>query len=159
MNNKVCVVCGFDKKVEEHHLIKRAIGGSDDEENLVYLCPNHHWIADFGDEKDRKIILEEIKKISGKVGKEISKEEKEQLDKKIRVLEEEYLCLGLFNRNFKPFTEEEWERHKETWNYENSRKQLLGRGLNPYQCSLLHKRVEILILIRKLKKELDDMRF
>lgn len=62
MKNKKCVVCGFDKKVEKHHIVKWRELGSDDEENLVNLCPNHHWIADFGEPEDRLEILEKINK-------------------------------------------------------------------------------------------------
>lgn len=36
-----CVVCGH-LITEQHHLIPRAYGGSDDPANLVALCPNHH---------------------------------------------------------------------------------------------------------------------
>lgn len=64
--SKSCVICGFNKKVEQHHLCKYMDYGSDDEKNLVYLCPNHHWIADFGDEKDRELLLRKVKEITGK---------------------------------------------------------------------------------------------
>lgn len=35
-----CVVCGFDKLVEIHHLDHNKQNNSQD--NLVGLCPNHH---------------------------------------------------------------------------------------------------------------------
>ncbi len=35
-----CVVCGFDKVLEVHHLDKNRDNNS--KENLVPLCPNHH---------------------------------------------------------------------------------------------------------------------
>jgi len=46
--NGKCVVCGFDEIVEVHHILQRCNGGTDDEENLVLLCPNHHALADKG---------------------------------------------------------------------------------------------------------------
>ena len=157
MNNKQCVICGFDKRVHLHHIIKRKECGSDKEDNLVYLCPNHHWIADFGGEEDRLEIIEMIKKITGKCGTEISDEEKKILDRKIRALEEEILCL-VQKEKYKSFSDEEWEKHKETWNYETTRKWLLGRGCSKEQSYLLHRRSEILLLIRLLRKELEEIK-
>jgi len=158
MDKKQCVVCGFDKRVHSHHIIKRRIGGLNTEENLVLLCPNHHWIADFGTEKERRIILELITKVTGKTGKGISDNEKKHLDEKIKVLQEQF--MGAFRKRRKwEFSEEEWEKHKCTWNYENDKKNLLGRGLNEIQCSLLHKKAEILILINKLEEELEKIKF
>ena len=29
-----CLICGFDKKVHLHHIIKRKFGGIDEEENM-----------------------------------------------------------------------------------------------------------------------------
>ena len=46
MIEKECIICGFDKRVHKHHIVKRRELGSDDEENLVFLCPNHHWEYD-----------------------------------------------------------------------------------------------------------------
>jgi len=162
--SKKCAVCEVNRGVCAHHIIKRRKGGSDDEGNLVYLCPNHHWIADFGTDKEKEIVLNLIKEKTGKEGKEIAECEKEELDEKIKALEEDYLCgvpfptlaNGTYN---KPFSEEEWKEHKKGWNYENNFKMLLGRGCTPIQCQLLHKKAEILILIRKLKKELGKIRF
>ena len=37
---KQCMVCGFDKIVELHHLDKNKKNNS--ENNLIGLCPNHH---------------------------------------------------------------------------------------------------------------------
>ena len=159
MEEKKCIVCGFNKGIEKHHIIKRRVGGLDEEENFVFLCPNHHWIADFGTDEERLEILNLIKEITGKSGKEIDGEEKKILDKKIKALEEEYLCgvpfptfwNGTYN---KPFSEEEWENHKNTSNYSSTKSWLLGRGCSVIQSSLLNKRAEILILINKLKDEL-----
>ena len=37
---KSCIICGFDKVVELHHLNQNKQDSS--EENLLGLCPNHH---------------------------------------------------------------------------------------------------------------------
>jgi hypothetical protein len=37
---KQCIICGFDKVVEVHHLDENH--NNDSENNLVPLCPNHH---------------------------------------------------------------------------------------------------------------------
>jgi predicted restriction endonuclease len=63
---KECIICGFDKIVHEHHLHKWNDFGSDDDMNKVYVCPNHHWILDFGDEHESAQLLKEIKKKTGK---------------------------------------------------------------------------------------------
>ena len=55
-----CVVCGFDEIVEVHHILPQHLGGTDDPENLVVLCPNHHALADRG--------MLEIKDMHIKVG-------------------------------------------------------------------------------------------
>lgn len=46
--NGRCIVCGFDEIVEVHHILSKYLGGSDDIENLILLCPNHHALADRG---------------------------------------------------------------------------------------------------------------
>jgi HNH endonuclease len=45
---KVCMICGFDVVVTVHHIIPRRLGGTNELENLVVLCPNHHAMADKG---------------------------------------------------------------------------------------------------------------
>ena len=39
-----CFVCGFENEhaLEEHHIIPRSLGGTDDEDNIVLLCANCH---------------------------------------------------------------------------------------------------------------------
>src|SRR5438552_2296496 len=53
-----CEVCGWapseyllkffvhGRLIQIHHLLPISCGGTDDEENLLILCPNHHAIAD-----------------------------------------------------------------------------------------------------------------
>lgn len=40
-----CAICGWDIHVHVHHILPRENGGRNDPENLVILCPNHHWMA------------------------------------------------------------------------------------------------------------------
>ena len=48
----VCAVCGWDglgwsEIIEAHHIIPFTAGGRVSDENMVFLCPNHHGIAHF----------------------------------------------------------------------------------------------------------------
>ena len=149
MEQKKCVVCGFDKYVENHHIIKFSDYGSDEEENLVYLCPNHHWIADFGDIEDKKWIIEEIKKVSGKIGKKMNEEDLKKFKKKARRLVEE--SLGRY-------TDKEWkEKNMEnTFNFECYIKDLRKRAFNGITSRNANKRAELLLLRDKIDDELKD---
>lgn len=148
MENKSCVVCGFDKKVHEHHIVRRRDCGTNTDENLVYLCPNHHWIADFGEEEDREEILLLIKKITGKIGKKLSNEEQEILDLKIKVLQE-----GVWGKNV--WDEDFWNNFKETSNYFSSRSWLLGRGCPAEVTREMNDKADKLILIHKIKSTMN----
>ena len=67
---KGCEICGFWKFIERHHIIKQIDWGSNGSSNLVYLCPNHHKMADsfrYGNE-----FLKLIKKKTGKCGEKLS---------------------------------------------------------------------------------------
>jgi hypothetical protein len=63
---KKCVICGFDKVTHEHHLKMLSEYGLDKQDNIVTLCLNHHWIADFGDKIDQEILLRKIYEITKK---------------------------------------------------------------------------------------------
>ena len=55
---KKCIVCGFDKIVELHHLDENKSNNS--KENLIGLCPNHHkMLHDFRFRVEMRKILEE----------------------------------------------------------------------------------------------------
>ncbi len=55
---KKCMVCGFDKVVELHHLDENKENSS--EQNLIGLCPNHHkMLHDFRFRKEMRRLLEE----------------------------------------------------------------------------------------------------
>ena len=54
---KACVICGFDRVVDLHHLDKNKKNNS--ETNLIGLCPNHHkMLHDF---RYRVEMLQELK--------------------------------------------------------------------------------------------------
>jgi 5-methylcytosine-specific restriction endonuclease McrA len=45
----VCEFCGWEpiekRQLHAHHVVPRCHGGTDDPENLIVLCPNHHSTA------------------------------------------------------------------------------------------------------------------
>lgn len=147
MEKKKCVVCGFDKGVEKHHIIKRRDMGSDESDNIVLLCPNHHWVADFGEEEDRLGILNLITEITGKTGLKLSEKEQQILDLKIRVLHESSLGNAVWDKSF-------WEDFKKSSNYLTQRTWLLGRDCPSELSRELNIKSDKLILIRKLKETL-----
>lgn len=57
-----CEICGFDRFIEVCHIIPAVLGGGFEEENILYLCPNHHRLFD-----NQLILREEWGIISGKV--------------------------------------------------------------------------------------------
>lgn len=59
---KSCILCGFDKVVEVHHLDNNH--KNNDKNNLVPLCPNHHRMIHTKRWKD-EVILELDSKIRG----------------------------------------------------------------------------------------------
>lgn len=40
--------CSQSVGLEVHHIIPRSQGGTNKENNLIVLCPNHHHLADRG---------------------------------------------------------------------------------------------------------------
>tara|TARA_Y100000310_G_C20240035_1_gene604204 strand:- start:4 stop:546 length:543 start_codon:yes stop_codon:yes gene_type:complete len=59
LKTKTCIICGFDKVIQLHHLDHDHKNNSDD--NLVGLCPNHHkMLHDF---QFRDEILKELNRI------------------------------------------------------------------------------------------------
>ena len=41
-----CEICGFDRTVQRAHIVPVRDGGSHEKENILVLCPNHHWLFD-----------------------------------------------------------------------------------------------------------------
>jgi len=39
-----CYFCGFDELVQKHHIIRKKDGGTDENDNIIFLCPNHHYL-------------------------------------------------------------------------------------------------------------------
>lgn len=150
------MVCGFDKRVHSHHIIKKREFGSDEEENLVDLCPNHHWIADFGEERDRLEVLELIKKVTKKCGKEISSDEKKRLDDLAFALLEEMFNIDWSGKKHFEVEEHEKETWRDGFNYQSSIRWLTDRmgGANYIQHSLIQRRAEILLIMKLLRREL-----
>jgi len=60
VTGKNCQICGESRAVNMCHIIPREEGGADLEENLIPLCPNHHYLFDqarLTKEEFGKIIL------------------------------------------------------------------------------------------------------
>lgn len=64
----VCPFCEWSETFAIHHIIPWRRGGTDDVDNLVALCPNHHSLADLG-----KIGEETLRSYA--IGRSYSKEE------------------------------------------------------------------------------------
>lgn len=64
---KSCVICGFDKVVDLHHLDHNTKNNS--ENNLIGLCPNHHKMLHRFEHK--KEILEKLKENGFNVPKDV----------------------------------------------------------------------------------------
>lgn len=143
---KKCALCGFDKGVELHHIVKHNDFGSDSNNNLIYLCPNHHWVADFGDDEDKVMLLRKIKEITGKEG-DIDYSKKKYIDKLVR---------AMIENNLGHFTDEEYTKKfivEDSYNYNFWKKLFLTRELNlkkevEYYISM----AEIIYLVNKLNK-------
>lgn len=45
-DNTKCAFCGDDRVTERHHIVPRRYDGSDDDENLVTVCPTCHEVLE-----------------------------------------------------------------------------------------------------------------
>ena len=54
-----CVICGEQRVVDRSHIIPREHSGSNSENNMIYLCPNHHFLFD-----QARLSKEEFNKIN-----------------------------------------------------------------------------------------------
>ena len=48
-----CLICGENRMVEFHHIIRMKMGGPDESWNILMLCPTHHQILDI----DRSLLI------------------------------------------------------------------------------------------------------
>lgn len=56
-----CFTCGWDKdSCDFHHIIHQANGGTDNHENLTYICPNCHRLAHSGKLTEFKTFKEVV---------------------------------------------------------------------------------------------------
>jgi len=68
-----CVICGFDKIVDLHHLDENKKNTSPD--NMVGLCPNHHKM--FHDFRYKTEIVQKLKELGYKVPEDVKLDFKE----------------------------------------------------------------------------------
>ena len=78
-----CRICGFNKITQTHHIIKKQDYGSNEENNLIQLCPNHHKMAD--STKYGKEMLKIIFEKTGKIGEMLSKKEIAAIENEIAI--------------------------------------------------------------------------
>lgn len=55
-----CILCGWNLITETHHIKHQIDGGTNEENNLVIVCPNHHRMLHnekYREEIERKIFL------------------------------------------------------------------------------------------------------
>ncbi len=57
-NQQPCTICGEKRVINRCHIIPRENGGSNSEDNMIYLCPTHHFLFDQG-----RLSEEEFNKI------------------------------------------------------------------------------------------------
>ena len=41
-----CAICGWNTIIDVHHITKKIHGGTNEVDNLIVLCPNHHKMAE-----------------------------------------------------------------------------------------------------------------
>lgn len=59
LSGRRCEICKEDRTVDACHIIPREEGGSNAEENYLFLCPTHHYLFD-----ESKLSKEKFNKIS-----------------------------------------------------------------------------------------------
>jgi len=86
------MLCGFDKALLLHHIIKREEYGSSSEKNLIYLCPNCHYMAHSPEyeEEIKKEIFEKTGKKGEVLNEEIIQRIKEYVKKKTGTKENDW---------------------------------------------------------------------
>ena len=46
--NSTCYFCGFKEYIHKHHIIRKVDGGNQFKNNVIPLCPNHHYLIHGG---------------------------------------------------------------------------------------------------------------
>jgi len=57
-----CEICGFSRVIQYAHIVSVKDGGVEERDNLLALCPNHHWLYDHNE-----LYLKEYELISERV--------------------------------------------------------------------------------------------
>jgi hypothetical protein len=94
-----CVICNWTGRTHIHHIIPRSKGGTERDENLVELCPNHHsdsedneedfaiqygFIGEKINEEERNLLKEYAFLIFGFKNESTNLERLEELEKKYK---------------------------------------------------------------------------
>ena len=61
-NIKTCEICGIPF-TDRHHIIPKEMNGKDMDDNISYLCPNHHQMCHFLLDLDLQYESEKINKL------------------------------------------------------------------------------------------------
>lgn len=42
----LCIICGYDRYIEQCHIVPKKLGGGHNPDNIFFMCPNHHKLFD-----------------------------------------------------------------------------------------------------------------
>lgn len=48
INQLPCQICGENRVINNSHIIPKEVGGANSEDNIIFLCANHHHLFDHG---------------------------------------------------------------------------------------------------------------
>ena len=74
-----CIICQEKRGTNRCHIIPREKSGANSEDNMIYLCPTHHFLFD-----QRKLSHEEFNKI------DVSKKASDSIDYFIKVITKQH---------------------------------------------------------------------
>jgi hypothetical protein len=92
-----CVICGTDKDLENHHIVPKVKGGTDEFTNLITVCSQHHGMI----HGMRPNSWDQRKELQ-KIGIEKAKREGKFTGRKATVYAKQNLIIELHNQGFKP---------------------------------------------------------
>lgn len=147
-----CVLCEMRRPIDKHHIIEvDDFGSLLNDNNLVYLCKNHHWLATLGTVEERNFILNQIKLITGKEG--VQDINKKKFFKKLVIAWEENR-LGKLSEN-------EINNIENSFSYQFLKKECGIVSRNKFGISgehiKLRRQQEITYAIWLLKKEMEKL--